>query len=31
MLAAPMWLLFEAGILFGALIERRREDEADTS
>lgn len=31
MLAAPMWLLYEMGILFGAMVERRREDETDAS
>ena len=32
MLAAPMWLLFEVGVLFGTVVERRRrEDEPDAS
>lgn len=31
MLAAPMWLLYEVGILFGSMVERRREDETDAS
>ncbi len=31
LLAIPMWLLFEVGILFGRLVRRRRHDpEADT-
>lgn len=29
MLAVPMWLLFEAGLFFGRMMEKRREAEAD--
>lgn len=31
LLAVPMWLLFEVGLLFGRVIERRREAESDTA
>ena len=29
LLALPMWLLFETGLLFGAMVKRRAEQEAD--
>ena len=29
LLAVPMWLLFEIGILFGGLVRKRREDEPE--
>ncbi|WP_415754319.1 twin-arginine translocase subunit TatC [Pseudomonas leptonychotis] len=31
LLALPMWLLFETGLLFGAMVKRRAEQEADES
>jgi sec-independent protein translocase protein TatC len=29
MLAVPMWLLFEAGLFFGRLMEKRRQAAAE--
>ncbi len=29
LLAVPMWMLFEAGVFFGALVKKRDEHEAE--
>lgn len=30
LLAVPMWLLFEIGVIFGRILKRKREEQADT-